>query len=140
MAEIPATLGAILVRDSGIGICLATEAQVLASTAFVSRDDSEKVRLAFNDIFNQVEEVAADNMDQMTYQATINLRAAITFFLVETARPLPRMLRYRFAQPVPSLLGAYRLYDDAARGDELRAENHIVHPAFMPATGRALSA
>jgi prophage DNA circulation protein len=34
---------------------------------------------------------------------------------------------------------AYKLYDDASRCDELRQENKVVHPAFCPPTGRALS-
>jgi len=32
-----------------------------------------------------------------------------------------------------------RLYSDAGRADELRAENDVVHPAFMRPTGYALS-
>lgn len=140
LSENPVTLGAILIKNVSVGICIATEAHVLADTTFVSRDDSEKVKATFNDVFNQFEEVAADDMDQMSYQATVNLHAAITFFLVETARPLPRMIGYRFAQPIPSLYAAYRLYNDAGRADELRNENHVVHPAFSPMKGRALSA
>jgi prophage DNA circulation protein len=50
------------------------------------------------------------------------------------------MLNYRFNQPLPTLVMAYRLYADASRGDELRYENAIVHPAFPPMMGRALSA
>jgi prophage DNA circulation protein len=34
---------------------------------------------------------------------------------------------------------AYRLYADASRADEIRAENKVVHPAFCPPTGIALS-
>jgi prophage DNA circulation protein len=41
---------------------------------------------------------------------------------------------------MPTLVMAYRLYADASRGDELRAENKVVHPAFSPAAGLALSA
>jgi hypothetical protein len=32
-----------------------------------------------------------------------------------------------------------RLYYDASRADELRAENKVVHPLFMLPTGQALS-
>jgi prophage DNA circulation protein len=35
---------------------------------------------------------------------------------------------------------AYKLYQDASRADEIRAENKTVHPAFAQATGIALSA
>ena len=86
-----------------------------------------------------MEEIAADDMDQMTYQALVRLHAAVTFFLVETARPLPRMLNFQFGAPMPTLVAAYRLYADAGRADELRAENKVVHPAFMRPFGKALS-
>jgi prophage DNA circulation protein len=35
---------------------------------------------------------------------------------------------------------AYRLYTDASRADDVRDENKVVHPAFCPMTGLALSA
>jgi prophage DNA circulation protein len=50
------------------------------------------------------------------------------------------MVSYEFAATKPSLVYAYRLYDDASRGDGLRVENKVVHPAFMPRIGRAMSA
>jgi prophage DNA circulation protein len=50
------------------------------------------------------------------------------------------MLNFRFVEAGPTLVFAYRLYDDASRGDELREENGVVHPAFAPSFGRALSA
>jgi len=34
---------------------------------------------------------------------------------------------------------AYKLYSDASRADEVRAENKIVHPAFCPLVGYGLS-
>jgi prophage DNA circulation protein len=57
-----------------------------------------------------------------------------------TARPLPRLLPYQFARVMPTLVLAQRLYADASRADEIRAENHVVHPLFCPLTGFALSA
>jgi prophage DNA circulation protein len=63
----------------------------------------------------------------------------MTNHLVQTALPLPRMLQYQFAQILPSLVMAYKLYDDASRADEVRDENKIVHPAFCPLAGEALS-
>ena len=89
--------------------------------------------------FQDCEEIAADEMDQMTFQSLITLHGAITAHLVATALPLPRMLRYQFFQPLSTLVMAYKLYDDASRADEIRSENRIVHPAFCPQTGEALS-
>jgi hypothetical protein len=139
-AETPFLLGAVLVTNSGIQLCLATQSRILADTHFTSRDDVEKLKERIIEGFAPAEENAADDMDQMTYRALVELHAAVTFYMVETARPLPRMVRFRFAQNLPSVYLSYRLYDTAARADELRAENKIVHPAFMQIGGRALSA
>jgi prophage DNA circulation protein len=65
----------------------------------------------------------------------------VTQHLVETARPLPRMVKFRFyAASIPTLVASYKLYDSAARADELLHENKVVHPLFMKRTGKALSA
>ncbi|MGY4403938.1 hypothetical protein [Bradyrhizobium sp. USDA 3315] len=108
--------------------------------SFVSRQDVVAIKNGLQQPFADAEEIAADDMDSMSCQALVRLHAAITNHLIETARPLPRMLKHRFADVLPILVLAYRLYDDASRADEVRDENKIVHPAFSPITGQALSA
>jgi prophage DNA circulation protein len=135
----PTLVGAIMIRDALIQFCLVTQGRILVGTKFVSRDDVERVRSMINASFTSIEEDVADRMDAMTYRAIVELHAAISFYLVETARPLPRMLNYRFNQPMPTLAIAQKLYHDAGRADELRAENKVVHPAFCQRVGRALS-
>ena len=126
-------------RNALINFALATQGKVLLATKFDSYDDAYTMKLNMNAAFAPMEEIAADDMEQMTYQALVRLHAAVTFFLVETARPLPRMLNFQFGAPMPTLVAAYRLYADAGRADELRAENKVVHPAFMRPFGKALS-
>ncbi|WP_439372916.1 hypothetical protein [Bradyrhizobium sp. DASA03120] len=138
--EKPVSLGAVLVQNVGIRLCLATVAYILASMTYVSRQQVDDIKNALFQPFQDAEEIAADDMDQMTFQSLITLHGAITNHLVQTALPLPRMLKYQFFKPLPSLVMAYKLYDDASRADELRAENKIVHPAFCPMIGEALSA
>jgi hypothetical protein len=140
MAEAPVTLGATLIKNCIIEMCLATECRIIADMVFTSRDDVEALKLQMNEAFSQAEEVAADDMDQATFRALVALHSALIYHLVETARPLPRMLQYQFAASLTTLVLGHRLYDDAGRADELRVENKIVHPAFAPMTGRALSA
>lgn len=137
--EAPTTLGGALVQNSGIRLCLATECQIISGMTFVSRQDVEAIRQQLLGPFQDAEEIAADEMDQMTYQALVALHGAVTNHLVTTARPLPRMLTFQFFEPLPSLVMSYRLYDDAGRADELVQENKIVHPAFCPPAGQALS-
>jgi|SRR5262245_25720176 len=140
LEETPKLLGAILIKNAIVNMCLGHEGTVIADMRFANREEVNQLKTAMNEIFNQVEEVAADDMDQMSYRTLVELHAAIIYHLTETARPLPRMLAFQFASSRPTLAIAYRLYDDAARADELRVENKVVHPAFMLPTGRALSA
>jgi prophage DNA circulation protein len=118
---------------------LAQEGKIISSMTFTSRQDVDDLLYQIQEPFNTAEEVAADTMDQTDYQAITGLRAAIVNFLVSTARPLPYMLSYQFAKPLPSIVISYRLYGDASRYDEIRQENYVVHPAFCPPTGQALS-
>ena len=139
-AETPATLGGALIQNNGIYLCLAAEAQIISAMTFVSRQDVDALKATLRTPFNDAEEIAADDMDQASFAGLIALDAAITNFLVTTARPLPRMVGYQFAVPLPSLVVAYRLYQDASRADQVVKENRIVHPAFCPNQGMALSA
>ena len=139
-AEATATLGGALVKNAGIRLCLATQARIVAAMTFVSRQDVDALKQQLQQPFQDAEEIAADDMDQATFAALIALHGATVNHLVATARPLPRMLNFQFYEPLPSLVMAYRLYDDAGRADELREENKVVHPAFCPQAGRALSA
>jgi hypothetical protein len=138
--EAPATQGGMLLKDAGIRLCLATASRIIAGMTFVSRQDVNAIKAQLQQPFQDAIEVAADDMDQMTFQALISLHGAVTNHLVATALPLPRLLGFEFFEPLPSLVMAYRLYDDASRADELRQENKVVHPAFCPPTGIALSA
>jgi prophage DNA circulation protein len=137
--ETPVSLGAVLVQNAGVRLCLATECYILAGMTFISRQQVDEIKTALFQPFQDAEEIAADDMDQMTFQSLITLHGAITNHLVQTALPLPRMLQYQFFQVLPSLVMAYKFYDDASRADELRDENKVVHPAFCPLVGEALS-
>jgi len=105
----------------------------------VSRQDVDNIKAIMTTAFQPAEELAADDMDQVAFMALVQLHAALAFHLDQTARPLPRMLDYAFADVLPTLVLAYRLYANAGRADEVRAENKIVHPAFGLREGKALS-
>jgi hypothetical protein len=137
--ENPQTLGATLIRNSSIELALAQEGKIISLMGFNSRQDVDNLINQIQIPFNTAEEIAADTMDSADYIAIVELRAAIVNHLVATARPLPNMLTYQFASPLPSLVISQRLYGDASRYDQIRAENKVVHPAFCPAIGQALS-
>jgi prophage DNA circulation protein len=138
-AEAPKTLGATLLRDLGIQLALAQQGKIISTMTFRSRQDVDDLLLAIQAPFEKAEEIAADTMDPMVYRNLVALRAAVVNHLVSTARPLPSMLSYQFAKVLPSLVISQRLYGDASRYDEIRNENKVVHPAFCPPSGEALS-
>jgi len=137
--EVPVTLGGTLVKNAGARLCLATIGEIVSELTFVSRQQVNALKTAMLPPFQDAEEIAADDMDQATFQALIRLHGALTNHLVATALPLPQMVQYQFFSILPSLVVSHKLYADAARADEVVAENRIVHPAFCPLLGQALS-
>jgi prophage DNA circulation protein len=139
VTQTPVSLVAVLLNQSCIAFCLQQEALVLVTMTFTNRADVDNMMVELGDAFRLSEEVAADAMAQQAYQKLIALHAAVMFYLSQTAQPLPQMLDFEFAAIRPTLIQSYRLYADASRADELRAENKVVHPAFAPRLGQALS-
>jgi len=139
ISEVSDSLVAVLLKNGCVCFSLQQMSMVIAEMTFTSREDVDMVRDEVNVAFDQAEEAAADEMVLQTYRTLVGLHAAVTFHLYDTARPLPQLLRYQFAKPRPTLVLSHRLYDTAARADELRNENKVIHPAFAPRAGRALA-
>jgi prophage DNA circulation protein len=131
---------AVAIALGAIYLALAQEVKIVLAMQFTSREDVDAMMTTMNAAFEAPEEFAADAIeDPSVYQAVVAGHASLMQYLVAQARPLPRMVEYRFNRRMPSLLLAQRLYQDPSRADELVAENHVVHPAFCLAAGRCLS-
>ena len=139
VAAAPAGQAAMWV--AGVAFCLAlgSEAKVLTSTTFTSSNDALTSLAVISGAFDAGLEWTADNHMPALYQALLVASAAITQDLTTRAAPLPRLTTYAYPRGTTSHALAYRLYGDANRADELRAENKVISPAFMPASGTALS-
>ena len=137
--QAPSGLPGIAVANAGIRFALGREARILAATTFTSSQDVFAALARMNAAFESAEEFAADNRDPATYQALIAMHAAVTRDLTTRAIALPSLVGYAVPRILTSHALANRLYGDASRCDELRLENKIIHPAFMPTTGTALS-
>lgn len=135
----PKTVGGAMLQNSCISLCLAAEADVISAMTFTSFQDVAAVIDSLRPPFQDAIEISADEMDQMTFLALTGLAGALVNHLITTARPLPRLVNYQFADVLPSIIIAYRLYADASRADEVIMENKVVHPAFCPLVGVALS-
>jgi prophage DNA circulation protein len=139
-AERPATVAAVVIAVVIIRFALIEQSRILAATVFKSRDEIDRYMVRVRDAFYPSETFAADIHDTINYRALVALHAAVTNDLATRALPLPRVVAYSFAQRMPALWIANRLYGDATREQEIIDQNKPVHPAFMTPTGNVLSA
>lgn len=136
----PVSPSAQLISVAAIQCCLATECQIYAAFTFTSRQQVDAALVQVNNAFGPSEEYAVDARDTVSFKALIKAHADIVNHLNSTARPLAKMTTYSFPVGTTSYTLAQRLYADPSRADELVAENLVVHPMMMPASGIALSA
>jgi prophage DNA circulation protein len=139
LAEAPQSLMAIETVLAIVRLTLACEGRIISTTVFSSRDEAEATATAVNEAFDQAETVASDDLDAAIYMALLSLHGAITQYLAQQARKLPQIVEYSWQMTMPALLMAQRAYCDPSRFSELIDENNVVHPAFMPRTGRMLA-
>ncbi len=136
--ETPSEGASLLVVQTCILFALAQESRIVAGMEFVSRDDVDVMMTRMKSQFDAAKELAADAMESNTYSALLDLATALIRHLADTARPLPRMSTFNLA-PLPALAASNFIYGDGSRWEDLVAENKIVHPAFLPASLRALN-
>jgi prophage DNA circulation protein len=127
------------VAHGGLMMCLAGMGRVIADMVFRSRDDVQAMIVRMKAALDPMKEVAANELPAASYQALNELGASIMRHLSRTELRLPRKIVYNAKKPKAGYALSYLIYADAARSDEIIAENKIVHPAFCPVTVRALS-
>jgi len=138
MKEHPKTLPAVLVVQASILFALAQDGRIIRRTVFISRTDVEAMLVKIKNWFDVAKELASEQRDNPIYNQIVALGGAITRYLADTARPLPRMLTYQF-DPSPALKISWSIYYEDDHSEEIIAENKVVHPAFCPLNIRALS-
>ena len=68
----------------------------------------------------------------------MGVRTAFLNTMAQTSAGLSELMQINTAVPVPALVLANRLYQDASRANELIQEASVPHPAFMPTTMKVL--
>lgn len=130
---------AIYVAGGCYSMALGSEVKILAAFTFTSSNAALGALAVFSAAVDMAQDWAADNHLPALYQNLLTIGAAVSRDLTTRATSLPRLTTYSFPRGTTSHALAYRLYGDAGRCDELRAENGVIAPAFMPASGTALS-
>jgi len=134
-------------RENEMALCLTFEALALAEIANAvaaltprSHDEASQLRGRLGRTFDLAIERASEQGAIAVMRALRDAQAKLTRDLIERGRPLARIVAYETAVPLPAVVIAHRLYQDASRADELRDENSGTdHPSFMPTAGRAYS-
>ena len=139
LAEAPLRLPAVQTVLAIVRLTLACEARIITLMTFKSRDEVDIIATAINAAFAQASEVASDDLDAANYMALISLHADIIKHLADRGRELPRVINYNFPVVMPALRMAQLAYADPSRFLELVAENAVIHPGFMPMTGKMLA-
>ena len=83
--------------------------------------------------------LAADDGDDLTYQALRTLRVAVAVDLAVRGASLPALVEVTTLVSMPSLAEAWTLYQDTSREPELVASADAPHPLFLPLSFAALS-
>jgi hypothetical protein len=126
-------------------LALTEASKIIAAMSFTDREGVEQVLATMNAAFEPAIENAADtNGASDVYIALIALQSQVVQYLLLSEQPLPFLVEYQAARSLPSLTLAMRLYADVTDvetlADELKMQNVVINPAFMPAQGIALSA
>lgn len=120
-------------------VAIAEMARAAADYAPTSHDDAVATRDRLVSVMDAEILRAGNEGDDATYNALRSLRAAVVADLTERGASLSRLVLVTSAAPMPSLVMAQRLYQDAGRGDELVERVNPIHPAFMPTSFQALA-
>ncbi|WP_353191414.1 DNA circularization N-terminal domain-containing protein [Pandoraea pnomenusa] len=124
-----------LFRRSAIASVARASATYLPS----SSDDAVSMRDRVIALIDSEIGVAGDQGEDGAYEALRSLRAAVIADLNQRGGALAAIRTYQLPGGLPALALANRLYRDATRADELVAQIGPVHPAFCPASFRALT-
>lgn len=131
------------VRDAVAVTCrrcaLASLALACAAYQPFSYQDAEALRAQVAALFDVEITAAGDAGDDDAYVALKTLRATVIQDLTARAAALPLVMTVTLPSNQPSLVVAYRLYQDSGRADQIVTETGVIHPAFLPTTMQVLA-
>jgi prophage DNA circulation protein len=144
-----AAVNAVRARQRAVEVKFTTLVEALAVAGAVravsdleidSYEQAERLRARLRRLVDLAVERAADAEETLLVRALREAGGWVARDLIERGRPLARIVAYQTHVPLPAVVLAHRLYQDAGRAGELAAQNpgHD-HPSFLPMAGKALS-
>lgn len=142
LASFPST-SSLAVSQETAAICrravLASLATATSSYTLSSVNEATAIITLIRPLYDSEILYAADNNDNLSYQALRTLRASVINDLNTRAINLPNINLYDRPAAIPAVTVAYQLYKDATRENQVIQLNNPVHPLFMPLSIYALS-
>lgn len=120
-------------------MALAAAAQSSAAYVPTSQQDASALRTQIVTAIDDEMLIAGDAGDDGSYFALRDLRSAVAADLAARGASLPQSIAMTFAGPLPSLVLAQMLYQDATREAELVHEGDPISPLFMPTSFTVLA-
>jgi hypothetical protein len=118
---------------------LAGAVQAFSLASWPYADEAVRVRDVLLVRLDAAADQAADAGHDELHRAWRALTVAVVQDFRERIQQAPRLVPYTVGRSLPALALAHRIYQDAARADELAAITDAPHPAFLPAAGLRIS-
>ncbi|HCN2596658.1 TPA: DNA circularization N-terminal domain-containing protein [Escherichia coli] len=119
-------------------LCTGAMTDAAADYNPTSRNEAEEITQRVAGQLDTALLLAGDRGDDDLYTALMDVRTAFLNTMAQTSSGLSELMQINTAVPVPALVLANRLYQDASRANELIQEASVPHPAFMPTTMKVL--
>ncbi len=122
---------------NGVAIAALVRQAALVKAAHVAADADWPVHqeaiAARDELAARIDaEALRPEVPDTTFRALTDLRVAVVQDLTARSAGAARLATVTPTAVQPSVVLAYDLYEDAARGDEIVTRNAIVHPGFVP--------
>jgi prophage DNA circulation protein len=104
-----------------------------------SYQDAETLRSLVSSAFDIEITAAGDAGDDDDYVALKQLRASVIQDLTTRGASLPLVITVSLPSSLPSLVVAYRLYQDSTRANQVAVAADVPHPAFLPTSLQVLA-
>lgn len=121
------TQGQIL--DLVQGTVVITSGTASSQVDYRDREQAADVQTAFEQVLEQVELKVSDALYEALQQVKVDMVADLS----GRGAGLPSVTRLMPERTLPTLVHAYRLYQDATRADQLASRNNLENPLFVPA-------
>ncbi len=131
-----------LAQRTAAHIRISALASLTAATALyqpTSSNDAANIRTQVGNLIDAEMTLCAEIFDDIDYETLNQARIAVLADMASRGSILAPVIQKTFPKNLPSLVLAYRQYQDSTREPDLTARNDPINPLFMPLTVEMLA-